>query len=78
MPTQSKNLIGWNKTDIAVMLGVSPKKVETMLSQSLKDKIGWTKGKQIFRQIEVYELVKDLFPMFEQERILNLIHNIKA
>ena len=78
MATKTVNLISWNKTDIAVMLGVTSKKVESMLSDEVKNKVGWTKGKQTFKQPDVFYLVQDLYPMFSEERILNLIHNIKG
>jgi hypothetical protein len=63
----------WTKIDIAKFLDIEPKQLNLYLSDTCKEKIKWTNGKQYFRDIQVLEILKDLFPAKNDTEIRAMI-----
>ena len=69
-----KTLLFWSKTDIAAALNVRAERIEDLLAQETKQHVGWKKGKQYFRQNQVFAIIKDLNPHWKDDfvdKILN-------
>ena len=57
-----RTLVLWSKTDIATALNISHEQLNLYVSQKAKDCVEWKRGQQRFRDSEVLEILKDLFP----------------
>ena len=60
--TKKRPPVLWTKIDIATLLGIEPKQLNLYLSENCKTLVKWTNGKQYFRDSQVLDMLKDLFP----------------
>jgi hypothetical protein len=60
--TKKKPPVLWTKIDIATLLEIEPKQLNLYISHTCKNLVNWTTGKQFFRDSQVIEILKDLFP----------------
>ncbi len=68
-----KKKVFWNKTDIMTPLGGLGKELENLISDEVKQKIGFKKGQQKFRDIEVFTIYKDMYPLKTDVEIKEMI-----
>lgn len=57
-----KTLVLWSKTDIATALNISHEQLNLYVSDKAKKSVDWQKGQMRFRDAQVLEILKDLFP----------------
>ena len=69
-----KHLIFWSKTDIASAVNLRAERIADVLTESTKQSVGWRKGKQYFKQNQVFEIMKDLNPHWKDDFIEAMIN----
>ncbi len=65
--------VRFNKTDIASICGIDPRNLEDYLSEQVKKQVEWKSGKCYFKDINVFEILKDIYPLKEDAEIKSLI-----
>ncbi len=68
-----KRKIVFSKTDIVSAIGGLTRDLESLLSDETKQKVNFKKGRQNFKDLEVFAIYKDLFPLKNDSEIKELI-----
>ena len=63
----------WSKIDIATLLEIEPKQLKLYLSDNCKNLVKYRTGKQYFRDSQVIDILKDLFPAKNDAEIRQMI-----
>ena len=63
----------FSKTDIMSALGGVGKELEFLISQEVKLKVGFKKGRQKFRDVDVFLIYKDMYPLKSDSEIKQMI-----
>lgn len=63
----------FTKTDIMSQIGGIGKELESLLSDDVKLKVGFKKGHQKFRDIDVFNIYKDMYPLKNETEIKEMI-----
>ena len=63
----------WSKIDIATLLEIEPKQLNLYLSDNCKNLVKYRTGKQYFRDSQVIDILKDLFPAKNDAEIRQMI-----
>jgi hypothetical protein len=72
---KSKNVkLVFSKSDIAIILNTTYVQLNRFLSDEVKNKIGWNKGRKYFNDLEVYQILKYFRPLLSDEETKKLIY----
>lgn len=63
----------FTKTDIMSQIGGIGKELESLISNEAKQKVGFKKGHQKFRDIDVFTIYKDMYPLKTDSEIKEMI-----
>lgn len=69
----AKTKVFWSKTDISTMINVRNSQLSDYISESVKTKVNFKAGQQRFKDIEVIEILKDMFPAKKDAEIRQMI-----
>ncbi|MEA5426813.1 hypothetical protein [Arcicella lustrica] len=69
----AKTKVLWSKTDISTIVNISNTQLGNYISENVKTEIGFKAGQQRFKDIEVYKILKDMFPLRNDAEIKELI-----
>lgn len=63
----------FTKTDIMSQIGGIGKELESLISDKVKKQVGFKKGHQKFRDIDVFHIYKDMYPLKNDTEIKEMI-----
>lgn len=63
----------FSKTDIMSSIGGLGKELEFLISDTVKQKVGFKKGRQKFRDVDVFLIYKDMYPLKSDLEIKQMI-----
>lgn len=68
-----KTKVYWSKTDICSIINVRHTQLASYISEEVKQKVNFKSGQQRFKDLEVIEMLKDMFPAKNDAEIRQLI-----
>ncbi|GAB3519484.1 hypothetical protein [Emticicia fontis] len=71
---KKKAVLRWNKQMIAEMLNVDLTDLKNCISDDTVKAVGWTKGQQLFNDVQVYTIIKDFRRLATDEQIKAIIY----
>lgn len=69
----AKTKVFWSKTDISTIINIRHSQLSDYISQAVKEKVNFRSGQQKFKDIEVIEILKDMFPAKNDAEIRQMI-----
>ncbi len=68
-----KTKVNWSKTDICTIINVRHTQLSSYISEDVKRKVNFKSGQQRFKDSEVIEMLKDMFPAKNDAEIRKMI-----
>lgn len=68
-----KTKVVWSKTDISTIINISNSQLANYISDEVKKKVDFKAGQQRFKDEQVIEMLKDMFPAKKDAEIRQMI-----
>lgn len=68
-----KTKVFWSKTDICTIINIRHSQLSDYISEEVKEKVKFRNGHQRFKDLEVLEILKDMFPAKKDAEIRQMI-----